>query len=294
MRPAASRRPSRPASGAPRRPSRRGTRAAWRCRGSGWPPGPRRGTRPCPRPRRAPRSRRASVTRVREGAKRTLTPSTKRSGTTLRAVPPAAVVTVSVSWKTRPSTVDGGRLALGGAREERRRARGSRSRPPTAARRDRCGRVNVDVRVDAADAARVHVARRSARRRTRTTGVPIRRDVAQHRGEAVQVREALLAVVEDADHRAVACGGVLEHREDRRVAALHVGRAAADDAQAVAMRPVIRPGRHRVEVADERDALSDRARPCERPPRCRGARPRRPEARGSAPPRAPRAPPRRP
>ena len=54
----------------------------------------------------------------------------------------------------------------------------------------------------------------------------------QHRVEAVQVCEALLAVVEDADDAARSrCGGVLEHREDRRVAALHVGRAAADDAQ---------------------------------------------------------------
>ena len=48
---------------------------------------------------------------------------------------------------------------------------------------------------------------------------------------------------------------VLEHREDRRVAALHVGRAAADHARALELRLVALPGRHGVEVADERDGV---------------------------------------
>ena len=73
--------------------------------------------------------------------------------------------------------------------------------------------------------------------------------------------EPLLAVVEDPDGGTLVRGRVLEHGEDRRVAALHVRGATADHAQPIAVGAVLGPGRHRVEVSDERDgARAVRAR----------------------------------
>ena len=71
--------------------------------------------------------------------------------------------------------------------------------------------------------------------------------------DAVLVVRALLAVVEDGHQRQAAAGGVLEDGEDRRVAALHVGGSASDDARPGERGRVPVPGRHGVEVPDQRE-----------------------------------------
>ena len=229
---------------------------------------------------------------VPDGAKRALTPSTRVSGTTFLAVPPCAVVTVSVSWNSRPSTTHRLRLHRRRARQE---ARGPDDRVLAlpGARSVSRPAVERDVGVHAADAARVHRARRrlADEREGRPPDEPRR---GEQRPQAVQVREALLPVVEDADGREVVRGSVLEHGEDRRVAALHVRGAAADHAQSLAVGPMLGPRRHRVEVAHERDGARRRAGPCARRRRCRDAPPARPRTSGSASRRDRRASPPRP
>ena len=159
------------------------------------------------------------------------------------------------------------------AQEERRRAQDRvvalpRPRSVTGAARER------HVRVDAADAARVHVAPTSARRRTRTTacrsdatsaapragrsgGRDPPRGRRRHRRPGGRARRRARAP-RGSPHRHPSC-------RPRR------GRRRAGRRDAAGGRSTAAPCR------DGRRARrpSGRARPCERPLRCRDARPRR-------------------
>ena len=194
----------------------------------------------------------------------------------------------SVSWNVRPSTSTGRCAVRRRALQERHGAQDalSPSHGPRAVRR---APVEHEIGVDARRRTPHARRSRSARRRTRT---PDARAGATRpaRVDAVLAVRALLAVVEDARRRERAVRAVLEHGEDRGVAALHVGRPAADHARAL----------ERAERDPPRAAPCRGGRPARRRrrvrrrgprARCRGARRRRPAARDSAPRRDRRAPP---
>ncbi len=116
--------------------------------------------------------------------------------------------------------------------------------------------VEDEIGVDDADAARMNVAaRRLADERECRPPEQLR--LGEHRVDAVLAVGALLAVVEHAHDRSAGAGALLEHGQDRRVAALHVGRAPPDHARALEPRLVPLPRRHRVEVPDEGDRIAD-------------------------------------
>ena len=88
-----------------------------------------------------------------------------------------------------------------------------------------------EIGVEHADAPGVDVAaRRLADEREGRPAEQAR--IREHRVDAVLEVRPLLAVVEHADDVGARSRAVLEHREDGRVAALHVGGAAADHARA--------------------------------------------------------------
>ena len=164
----------------------------------------------------------------------------------------------SVSWNVRPSTSTGRCAICGRALEERHGAQhGAVALPrPRAVRR---APVEDEIGVDDADAAGMHVAARGLADEREGRAAEQARS-GEHGVDAVLAVRALLAVVEDAHDGSAVARAVLEHGQDRRVPALHVGRTAADHARALEPRRVPLPGRHGVEMADERDGVADARR----------------------------------
>ena len=175
----------------------------------------------------------------------------------------------SVSWNVRPSTSTGRCAHLRRALEERH---GAQDRVvalpgPRAVRR---AAVEDEIGVEHADAARVHVA--AGRLADEREGRPAEQPRVARARRGCRSRGSAPPRGRRRRTRAAAPlrRAVLEHGQDRRVAALHVGRAAADHARALEPRRVALPGRHGVEVPDQRDARRRRS-----PTRATSALPRR-------------------